>query len=335
MFSNLEVPVAQRKESSWSWMFPVILVLALGLVAWGIYILVRNPASQLMLSAGMVSAFVVLAVWLAAASVRASLRTQAQQLDAQAAAIRQQLEQATSLLSQIGQQQLISERAKALAFRGNEREALRKAIREETARKDWEAALTLTSQFETIFGYKQEADTIRQEIESQREGEVRRHVDEAIAAIDKHCRCEEWTLALREAERLMRLYPNDFQAQRLAQDVETRRQNFKRELLARFDEAVTQHDTDSGIEAIKQLDAYLTPAEAQALQDRARQVFKDRLMLLRQQLTAAITGHSYKEAVRIGEVIMDEFPNSRMAAEVSEKIGLLRQRAVEGEPVKV
>jgi len=37
--------------------------------------------------------------------------------------------------------------------------------------------------------------------------------------------------------------------------------------------------------------------------------------------------HQWEQAVRHGETIVRDFPNSKMASEVGEKLSLLRQRA--------
>ncbi|HEX2971384.1 MAG TPA: hypothetical protein VHP11_03575, partial [Tepidisphaeraceae bacterium] len=203
------------------------------------------------------------------------------------------------------------------------------------AKSDWSAALILANEIETVFGYKQEADRIREEIRVQREMEIRKQVNEGLVVIDRHCRGEQWTLALQEAQRLMQAFPDDAQAQRLPQEIEARRQNLKKQLLQAWNEAVDRHDIDGSIEILRQLDSYLTPAEAQASQDQARQVFKDKLLLLGQQFAIAMKNRAWAEAIRLGESIISEFPNSRMAQEVREKMDLLRQKAAQPEPAKV
>lgn len=326
----------QRKPTSFFWPYPVLLVLALGVIAWGIYLAAQPTRQWSVLAAGCVVAFLVALMWTVAAHSQALHREAASRAEAQLAPIHERLQQVTVLLHQIAEQQLISERAKAIAFREKDREALRGAIREETARKDWDAALVLANEIETLFGYKAEADRIREEIFQQKEIETRRAVDEGLAVIDKHCRAEMWTQAMREAERLARQFPDDEQASHLPQDVENRRQQFKKQLQERFTEAVTRHDIDGGIDILKQLDLYLTPAEAQSMQDQARQLFKDRLLLLGQQFAQAVKEHAWMDAVRLGETISTEFPNSRMALEVREKMELLRTRASESSaPAKV
>jgi hypothetical protein len=104
-------------------------------------------------------------------------------------------------------------------------------------------------------------------------------------------------------------------------------------LLDSYNDAVSRHDVDGSIEILKKLDAYLTPAEAETMQESARQVFKDKLLLLGQQFTLSVRDHNWNEAIRLGESIVKEFPNSRMAQEVRDKMDLLRQRAGEMEAV--
>jgi len=50
--------------------------------------------------------------------------------------VNERLQYISVLLNQVSEQQLISERAKGIAFRESERDALRRAIREEMHRRD-------------------------------------------------------------------------------------------------------------------------------------------------------------------------------------------------------
>jgi hypothetical protein len=129
----------------------------------------------------------------------------------------------------------------------------------------------------------------------------------------------------------MAAFPWDPQAQNLPAEIENRRQGHKKQLLDSWHDAVNRHDVDGSIEILKKLDLYLTPAEAESMQETARQVFKDKLLLLGQQFTLAVRDHRWHEAIELGETIAREFPNSRMAEEVREKMGLLRERASEPE----
>ncbi len=320
----------QGRKNSAPWLFLVTLILALGLTTWGIIVLVYERDYALVAS-GAVSTLGVLVAWLLAFSIDRNREA----AEVAVAPVHDRLQALTVLLNQISEQQLISERAKAIAFRGNERDAVRRAIREEIARKDWEAALALTQEIEVNFGYKAEAERLRQEIDTHCELEVRRQVSEAAAAVERYCNAEQWIAAEREAERILSAFPDDPKAKSLSTDIAQRRHAVKLQLMACWETAVKGHDVDGAIEILKRLDLYLSPQEAAGFQETARQIFKDKLLLLGQQFTVAMKEHDWQLALRLGETINQEFPNSRMAQEVRDKMELLKKRAVEGQPASV
>ena len=314
------------KTRTFLWMFPLVLVFALIVFGIGVFH-ASQRADFALLSAGCISVFAVLGLWCLALVQHAHNQGSAQRLDELLSPVNERLQQINVLLNMVSEQQLISERAKTIAFRETERDTLRRAIREEISHKDYDAALVLVNDIERIFGYKVEADRFREEINRMRQDEARRAIGDVANQIDRYCRAEEWNLALREAERAMAQYPFDGQVQALPQEIESRRQAHKRQLLDSWNDAVARHDVDGSVEILKQLDAYLTPAEAQEMQETARRILKDRLQLMGQQFTLAVKEHRWSESVEIGQMLINEYPNSRMAQEVREKIELLRQRA--------
>ena len=314
-------------------MYAVVLVLALVVLGGGIYQVASGRGNYTIMAAGLVSVIAVLLVWFFSMNMRAERQEATRVWEEHIAPVNERLQYISVLLNQVSEQQLISERAKGIAFRENERDALRRAIREDLQRKDYDAALVLANEIESVFGYKQEADRFREEIYNARDGEVRKIVSEALGNIDRHCQAEQWTAALREAERVISMLPNDAALRNLPNEIEARRQSHKRQLLEGYSDAVNRHDVDGWIEILKKLDPYLTPAEGEALQESARQMLKDKLMLLGQQFTLAVRDHNWNEAIRVGETIVNEFPNSRMAQEVRDKMELLKQRAGEMEAV--
>jgi hypothetical protein len=84
---------------------------------------------------------------------------------------------------------------------------------------------------------------------------------------------------------------------------------------------------DKGIEILRELDQYLTKNEAAALEESARGVFRTKLHNMGLQFSLAVTEHNWRDALALGRQIMEEFPNSRMASEVRERIGILTKRA--------
>jgi hypothetical protein len=150
-----------------------------------------------------------------------------------------------------------------------------------------------------------------------------------LAAIDRHTRAEQWNNALREAEKLVASFPNSDRVKNLPNEIEDRRQTHKRQLVESWHEAVARHDVDGSIEILKQLDTYLTPKEAEGLQETARGIFREKLNSLGKQFAVAVQEHRWHDALGVGDQIVRDFPNTRIAQEVREKMDVLRKRATE------
>lgn len=308
----------------------VALVLSAVLIGTGIYRATQSN-DWVILSAGSLGVIVTLAAWgLSAAGAATAARVDDRnhvQLDGRLDVMSDRMMQMTQLLARISEQQLLSDRAKAVAFREKDRDALRRAIQEEVNRGDWDAALRLADEIEAAFGYRTEATRVREEVRGRRQEQVRRQIQEVVDVVDRHTRSEQWNGALREAERLMGMFPDNEQVRGLPQEIDRRRLEHKNRLLESWHEAVGRHDTDGSIEILKQLDAYLTPAEAAGLEDTVRQVFKEKREQLAKQFADAVHDHKWMAAIRAGDAIVREFPETRMAQEVREKMPALRRQA--------
>jgi tetratricopeptide (TPR) repeat protein len=241
----------------------------------------------------------------------------------------ERLDQISILLNLMSEQQLLSDRAISIAYRDKDRDALRRAVHEDMGRQDWDAALSLVDEMERAFGNKTEAQSLRTEINGRRHELVRKQINEVAQTIDKHTRAEQWNAAIREADKLISLYPDNEQARNLPHEIDNRRQAHKKQLLQNWHEAVARHDNDGSIEILKQLDPYLTPAEAETMQETVRGVFKEKLNSTGAQFAAAVKEQRWAEAIRIGEQISKEFPNSRIAQEVRDNMEILKKRAAE------
>lgn len=315
------------KSPSFTWMYAVVLVLvAVPTFAIGIY-LAASHAQYGLLAAGCASIVAVLVTWPLARSLEQARDASIQCTNQAMAPLNERVQQMSVLLNQISEQQLLSDRAKSVAYREKDRDAVRRALHEEISKKDWEAAMLLANDIESQFGYKQEADRFRVEINQRWQEETRKEVGAAAEQIERFIRIEQWANAHREAERLAQLFPNDTQVKNLPNEIENRRQSHKKQLLESWNEAVRRNDVDGSIEILKNLDPYLTPAEAESLQEPARHVFKEKLNSLRTQFSLAVQDHKWPEAIRVGDTIMRDFPNTRIAQEVREKMDALRQRA--------
>jgi hypothetical protein len=282
-----------------------------------------------MLAAGCIGLILVLTTWPLAIAHTATRDAAIRRGDELSNALTDRLQAISVVLNEINETQLLSDRAKAVAYREKDREALRRAIREDMAKRDYEAAMVLANEMESLFGYKQEAMKVREEVFKQQNDLLRRQITDAVAVIDRHCRAEAWSDALREAERLQNVFRNDAQVMALPQEIENRRQAHKKQLVDSFNDALNRKDNDGAIEILKKLDVYLTRAEADTMQDTVRNLFKEKINNLRTQFALAVQDHKWTEAVRIGEGIVRDFPNSGIAKEVKDKLDVLRQRAAE------
>jgi hypothetical protein len=323
-----------RKDAWFGRVYAVAFVAAgITLIA-GAY-LIHQPARGVqtagaaLLGAGCLGIIGMLASIPIALNIRASGAEAAKRQAALMTALGERLEGLSILLNLVSEQQLLSDRAKQVAFREKDREAVRRAVQEEMSRRDWEAAFVLANDIENSFGYKQEADRLRGEINGRRDEIQRQQLAELMAPIDRHIKAELWGAALQEAQDLMRQFPGETQVQRLPEEIENRRQMRKGQLRESWQEAVDRHDVDGSIEILKKLDLYLTPAEAESMQEIARNVFKEKREGLRSRFALAVQEHKWAEAIRLGDEIIHDFPNTRIAQEVREKMEALRQRADE------
>lgn len=221
----------------------------------------------------------------------------------------------------------LSDQAKSLLFRDREIEALREVLREDLIRQDYETAEALVASVEQRSGYAGEAARLREEIEAARKASVEEKLDAAIDRIQKTIAEKDWDRADREAQRIVRIFPRDARVIALPERISAARTGHKRALLQDYGEAIRRNDVERGIELLKELDLYLTPQEAAALQESARGVFRAKLHNLGVQFAISVTDEQWDDAVSTGEDIVRQFPNSRMAQEVQEKMDLLRERA--------
>ena len=231
------------------------------------------------------------------------------------------------LVKAIADNSQISDAALSITHREKELEALRQAIREEMYGGEWEAALYLIDDMERRFGYKQQANGLRAELAQVRQMTIGEKINEAVSHIEKHMNEHRWDRAHEESERLMKLFPRHERVTQLPAELNRRREARKQELIIQWRSAVSRDAVDEGIAILTELDPYLGRQEAQSLQDSARNVFKARLLQMGVQFSLAVSEGRWRDALEVGLVLRREFPNTRMAQEVAEKIDVLRVRS--------
>jgi tetratricopeptide (TPR) repeat protein len=136
----------------------------------------------------------------------------------------------------------------------------------------------------------------------------------------------QWAKASTHVEKLIKAYPDSEKAKAMRQQLLDKKEERKKILLNAWDDAVKRRATDRSLEILKDLDQYLTPNEALALQEAARDVFKNKLHNLGVQFSLAVSGKQWDKAVEIGRQIISDFPNSKMSGEIRERMDILKQK---------
>jgi len=235
-----------------------------------------------------------------------------------------------AILTQIGENLLLSDAIKSVAFRDNDQTVLQEAIQQDIRREKWESAERLIDELERRFGCCVEAQQLREELKNYRSATTREKIESSIKNIESLWMIHSYDDAQKEVENLLRLYPDDEQVLNLKGRTEKRRDGHKKELLDRLHQMVQSNDVEQGVEILKLLDPYLTASEAAALEESARDVFRAKLHNMGVQFSLFVTERKWTQALNVGKHIVDEYPNSRMAQEVREKMDALEHRATAG-----
>jgi outer membrane protein assembly factor BamD (BamD/ComL family) len=229
-------------------------------------------------------------------------------------------------LAQINQSTRISETAKAIAFRDVDRQSLREAVFDKLQQQDFDAAYEIIDEIAQRAEYKELAEQLRTEADKYHDATDQERTNQVIAHIEKHFESYQWAKASAQIERLIKAYPNSEKAKEMRQRLLDKKEERKKILLTAWDEAVERQATDRSLEILKELDLYLTPNEGLALQEAARDVFRNKLHSLGVQFSLAVSEKQWVQALQTGQQIIHDFPNSRMAEEIREKVDVLRQK---------
>lgn len=241
--------------------------------------------------------------------------------------MRGQLRTLTRAIQELQESLVLSDDARRVLNRKRERELLRRAIEEDIQAEDWDAAMVLIRELAERFGYRTDAEEFRQKVETARFTTMDRRVSEAVRGLEELIvRCE-WDAALNEAARIARLFPDSPKTEGLRHRVVASRDRYKIDLERRFLHAAQAERVDEALELLKQLDQYLTESEGEQFREVARGVIGKARENLGAQFRLAVQDKRWERAAEIGERIIDEFPNTRMASEVRAMIDTIRERA--------
>lgn len=222
----------------------------------------------------------------------------------------------------------LSDDARRVLNRDRERELLRRAIREDISKGDWDAALVLVEELAERFGYREDAEGFRAQIAKARSASQVSRLNEAVGSFDRLIADRKWDEAEEEAQRVARLFPDEARARGLVGRVPAAQEKYKNDLERRFLVAAEQERIDEAMELLREMDHYLTREEAEAFQETARGVVGKARENLGVRFKLAVQDRRWTDAAQCGEQIIAEFPNSKMAEEIRGMIDVIRERAM-------
>lgn len=241
--------------------------------------------------------------------------------------IRTQIRSLGETMNTLNETIILSDDARRIINRRKERDLLCRAIEEDIQVGDWDAGMVLVRELAERFGYRVEAEQFRARIESARAQTHDKAVHEAIRGLDELIAGHRWDEALTEAARISRVFHDAPQVEGLRHRVMSACDRYKQNIERRFLQAAQNEEIDEAMDLLHEMDHMLSEHEAEQFREVARGVIGKARDNLGVQFKLAVQDKSWKEAASVGERIIDEFPNSRMASEVREMIDEIRGRA--------
>lgn len=237
------------------------------------------------------------------------------------------LSRQNNLLTRISQAAHLSDTAKEIVFRDSEQMELGEAALTKLHQHDFDEAESMINAMLESPKYNELASRLKRMAEKYRNATEEGRVNQIIAHIEDLFDRKLWIQAAAQIENLLKTFSYSDKAKTMPNRLRERKDRQKRELLADWDLAVREKDTDRGLEILKELDLYLSPSEALALRESASTVFKSKLHNLGVEFSVAVAEKNWKSALETGRDIVQNFPNSRMAAEIRSKLDILSERA--------
>ena len=225
----------------------------------------------------------------------------------------------------------MSENAKRVLFRDRELSVLRNTVQEDIERGEFHSALVVCDQMATVFGAVEESEVLRTKVQTIIHNFHDARICEEVEKLENMLADRKWVEAYQDAARLRRLFPESPQLHGLEQRISDVRIHYRHDLEARFLEAASCENVEQAMKLLRELDGYLTPDEARKFRDTATDVITKYKDTLGARFKMAVSDRRWEEAIEFGEVITQQFPNTKMAEEVQTMLETIRVRAGEDE----
>ncbi|MFG0251422.1 MAG: hypothetical protein ACF8NJ_00950 [Phycisphaerales bacterium JB038] len=301
--------------------FVSLVMLVLG-SAW----LIRG-GTETLIAAGVVTLVLSVAVGVIGLSLDYAAERRQAELQDRLAELQRKLGEGVSLLRKVREQTMLSDSAKAILYRKEERTLIQNAIDEETTRENWDEAIVLVEEMMHRFGASAALAEMRANIDAARVVSAERALDAQIETLEEMLDRQAWQEAGDEALRICQAFPDSPRARQLAERVQEAHREHKLGVVESFREAAGHGDYDRAMQLLKQLDQHLSEEEAAPLAEIAREVIANFREVQGERFRGAVQRHDWSTAVHLGEQIIEQFPNAKMAEEVAEMMDGLRSRA--------
>ncbi len=232
-----------------------------------------------------------------------------------------------SILSRIEEHSMLSDSAKRLVYRDRELDLLRMLVEQDIAARDFDAALRMVDELASQFGRLEEAEALRSRIETARRSEVELRIREGTEEIERLLVAGDWNAASQSLHRLQRLFPDVAAIEHLPDQILSARLRHAAEIETSMREAHANGRIDDAMTLLRELDRNLSGRESNRVLDVAQPIVAAHRDLCGARFRDAIGGKDWKNAVILGERLVQEYPNTRMAEEATELLDGLRARA--------
>ena len=222
----------------------------------------RRSAAQIIITYVLYAPATLLALLAVATAIIGSVRWAIYGRDSVGVPLEQTEAAQRELLESINQRMLVSETAKRIAFRHEDLDLLRRTIEGDIRQGDFDAALVLVAELANTYGYREESERYRDRVDQARQRERDAKVSEAVARLEDILNRHDFEEALREANKLQRLYTDSAKVRELPRRVMASREQYKRDLERQFLEASQREDVERAMALLKEMDKYLSEQEA-------------------------------------------------------------------------
>ena len=229
-------------------------------------------------------------------------------------------------LARIDEHVMLSDASKRLLYRDRELDLVRMMLERDIAAGDHDAALRLVDELGTQFGRLEEAEGHRARIEGIRAADVRDRVSSGVQVIRRHLANGDWNAATAEADRLHRLLPDAPGLDGLVNQIASARVRHAADIEARMREAHGEGRIDESMRLLRELDRHLEGDEASRVVDVAQAIIVAHRDLVGRRFRDAVSEKQWPVALELGESIVRDYPNTRMAEETTALLPGIRSK---------